>query len=226
MRTILTLLIAFAAIQLKGQLLERRPVTIGGGLEIGVPIGEFRDTYGREIYGLAGNITVPMGLLPFDWGFDFGWGRMGGETQEVPIVDENLEATTGDLRIHSDIYGYHGTLRLRPFNGKVSPYIEGLLGARQFTTKTQIKVEGMDEPYMEQRNMNEFVWSHGWAAGIQVTPGKMVYLELRAERLNGGPVQYVDPSTITVSDNGAVDFGTLNSGTRTVNVQMGIGLRF
>jgi hypothetical protein len=226
MRTILTLLIALITPQLNAQLLERRPVTIGGGLEVGVPIGEFNDSYGKEIFGLAGNFTVPMGLLPVDWGFDFGWGRMGAESQEVPISEEHLDATTGDLRVNSDIYSYHGILRLKPFNGKVSPYFEGMLGARQFTTKTQVRVEGMDQPYLEQRNMNEFIWSHGWAAGIQYTPGKMFYLELRAERLDGGQVQYVDPSTISVSDEGVVDFSTLNSGTRVVNVQIGIGLRF
>jgi hypothetical protein len=107
MRTILTLLIAVITISLKAQLLERRPVTIGGGLEVGVPIGEFNDSYGKEIFGLAGNFTVPMGLLPFDWGFDFGWGRMGAESQEVPIAEEHLDATTGDLRVNSDIYRRH-----------------------------------------------------------------------------------------------------------------------
>jgi opacity protein-like surface antigen len=167
-----------------------------------------------------------MSILPFDWGFDFAWGRMGGNEQEVPINEQHIAATTGDLRINSDIFGYHGLLRLKPFNGKVSPYIEGLAGIRQFTTRTRIHVEGMDSPYVDQRNANEFIWSHGWAAGLQIAPAKHFYVEGRVERLNGGKVSYVDPTSIDISPEGVVTYGTLTSGVRVVNIHLGIGLRF
>ncbi len=203
-----------------------RPVTLSAGVEAGIPIGEFEDSWGREIFGFSGNLTMPMRLLPFDWGVDFAWGRMGGESKEVTVNEEYLEVTTGDLRVHSDIFGYHGLLRLKPFNGKVSPYIEGLAGVRQFTTRTVIDVDGLDAPLFEERNANEFIWSHGWAAGVQVAPGKNFYLELRVEQLNGGQVEYVDPNSITIGDDGLVEFGTLHSGVRVVNIHAGIGLRF
>ncbi len=224
-KPILAIAIALIAGTANAQL-ERRPVTLSGGFEAGFPIGEFNDTWGREIMGLSGDLTMPMKLLPFDWGFDLAWGRMGGGSKEIPIDDEYLEVTTGDLRVYSNIFGYHGLLRLKPFNGKISPYVEGLIGARQFTTRTRVMVDGMDQPYLEQRNTNEFVWSHGWAAGIQIAPAEMFYIEARAERLNGGPVQYVDPSTIEISDQGEVSYGTLNSGTRVLNFHLGVGLRF
>ena len=222
---ILTLVIALVATDASAQL-ERRPITLSAGLEMGFPMGEFNETWGREITGVSGNLTMPMAVLPFDLGIDFGWGRMGGGTKEIVIDDQYLGANTGDLRIYSDIFGYHGLLRLKPFNGKVSPYIEGLIGTRQFTTRTRVLVDGMDEPYMEQRNSNEFIWSHGWAAGIQIAPGRMFYFEARVERLNGGAVEYVDPSTITISDQGEVDYGTLTSGSRVINFHLGAGLRF
>lgn len=189
-------------------------------------MGEFNDTWGREIFGVSGNLTMPMALLPFDWGFDFAWGRMGSNAHEVQIDDEFILASTGDLRVKSEIFGYHGLLRLKPFNGKVSPYIEGLIGTRQFTTRTTIEVDGMDEPYYEQRNSNEFIWSHGWAAGIQFAPSKVFYFEGRVERLNGGNVAYVDPTSIVISDQGDVSYASLASGSKILNVHLGIGLRF
>ncbi len=226
MNRILSLLACIAITATANAQLGKRPVTLGGGLEVGVPIGEFGDTFGKEVFGASGMLTIPMSVLPFDWGFDFAWGRMGGGSREVPINEEHLEATTGDLRVNSDIYGYHGLLRLKPFIGKVSPYVEGLVGLRQFTTRTQIKVDGMDQPYFEQRNANEFIWSHGWAAGVQIAPSRMFYFELRAERLNGGKVAYVDPGSIEIGPDGEVEYETLNSGVRVLNMHLGIGLRF
>ncbi|MCB0763498.1 MAG: hypothetical protein R2815_12175 [Flavobacteriales bacterium] len=204
----------------------RRPVTIGGGMEIGVPFGEFGDSWGKEMLGLSGNFTVPMGILPFDYGFDFAWARMGGEKDDVHVNEEYIESTEGRLAVNSNIYGYHGLLRLKPFTGKVSPYIEGMAGVRQFTTHTSLTVDGVDDPLMEQRNTNDFVFSHGLAAGIQVAPSKVFYIEGRVERLEGGKVTYVDPGSIEIDPAGNVTYGTLTSGTHVVNVHLGIGFKF
>ncbi len=54
----------------------------------------------------------------------------------------------------------------------------------------------------------------------------MFYIEGRVERLNGGKVAYVDPASIEVSDQGNVTFNTLSSGSKVLNVHLGIGLRF
>jgi hypothetical protein len=51
-------------------------------------------------------------------------------------------------------------------------------------------------------------------------------VEGRVERLWGGRVSYVDPTSITISDTGEMSYGTLSSATDVVNVQVGIGLRF
>ena len=53
-----------------------------------------------------------------------------------------------------------------------------------------------------------------------------LYVEGRVERLNGGRASYVDPRSIRIAQDGTVDFETLSSGTSTVTVQLGIGMRF
>ncbi len=204
-----------------------RPATLGGGLEIGIPVGAFADTWGREIVGVSANLGVPMRILPFDWGFDFAWGSMGGESRLVDIDQENFDPnTTGNLSVRSNVYGYHGTLRFKPINGKVSPYIEGMAGLRHFTTRTQIKVDGTSEPLLKERNASAFTGSAGWAVGLQVAPSRAFYVEGRVERLNGGKVTYVDPRSISISAAGDVDYETISSPTRLVNVHLGIGFRF
>lgn len=227
MRTLLTLATALALSDALAQQ-QDRPAAIAGGLEIGIPIGEFDNTWGHQMAGLSANMVVPMRRLPLYFGFDFAWGHMGGKTVEVAVDEEGVASTTGDLSVRSNAYGYHGLVRLQPFTGKVSPYIEAMGGLRQFTTRTEIKVDGLDQPIMEQRNENAFIGSGGWAAGVQILPGKSrnFLLEMRVERLDGGRVTYVNPDAIEISPEGDVDYGTLSSGVRVVNITFGVGIRF
>lgn len=203
-----------------------RPATISGGLEIGIPIGEFDVAWGRQMAGLSGNFAVPMRRLPFSYGFDFGWNRMGSRTQEVNVEMENMNPTIGELKVRSNVFGYHGLIRLQPLLGKVSPYADFMAGARHFVTRSEIKVPGVDEALNEERLAGEFVGSIGWAAGVQYAPAPNFVAEFRLERLNGGKVTYVDPKSITSDADGNVDFSTLTSGTRVVNLTFGVGFRF
>jgi hypothetical protein len=210
----------------RGSWYQGRQTTLGGGLEIGIPMGQFSESWGREIVGVSANLGVPMRLLPFDWGFDFSYGRMGGDRQVVALNEQFLSTTTGELKVNSVIYGYHGLLRFKPINGKVSPYVEGLLGLRHFTTKSRVEVDGLDQPLRKERNANDFTGSSGWAVGVQVAPTRAFYVEGRVERLNSGRVSFVDPNTIVIDGNGGVEFETRSSQTRVVNVHLGVGLRF
>lgn len=228
MKTLITSIALLSLVAVQAQQRERQ-ATLGGGLEVGIPVGEFDATWGRQLAGLSGNFAVPMRRLPFSYGFDFAWARMGSQRQEVSIDEEHVASTTGEMSVRSDVFGYHGLLRLQPFTGKVSPYAEVLGGMRQFTTRTAIEVEGMDQPLFEQRNEDKFIASTGWAAGLQVIPGKQrnFFVEGRVESLTGGQVTYVDPRSIAIDPNtNEVSYQTLTSGTRVVNITFGIGLRF
>jgi len=237
MRTILLSLFALAFLGAEAQAQQRgqgqwrntyrdRPATLGGGLEIGIPVGAFADNWGREIIGLSANFAAPMRFLPFDVGFDFAWGRMGSQNDIVAVDQAFLAVTTGDLTVSSNVYGYHVLGRFKPINGKISPYIEGLVGLRQFTTKSVLRVEGAERPISKDRNANSFAGSAGWAVGVQVAPRNNFYVEGRVERMNTGKVSYVDPNSVVINTNGEVVFDTRSTPTRTVNVHLGIGFRF
>ena len=203
-----------------------RPSTLAGGFEVGIPIGEFDDAWGRQMAGLSANFTVPMRRLPFSYGFDFGWSRMGASEGAVHVNVENITATTGEMSVRSSIYGYHGLLRLQPLQGKVSPYAELMTGFRHFVTRSEINVDGVDVAVATERLGNELIGSIGWAAGVNYAPGRNFFAELRLERLNGGKVAYVDPRSIAIDSDGSVGYSTLASGTRVANITFGVGLRF
>ncbi|MFN9324260.1 MAG: hypothetical protein ACK6A5_02600, partial [Flavobacteriales bacterium] len=118
-----------------------RRATLSGGLEIGIPIGAFSDSWGREIVGLSANMAIPMRLLPLSWGFDFGWGHMGAERDIVPVNNEFVNATSGELSVRSNLYSYHGLLRFQPYKGVVSHYDEGLIGLPHYPKNSEVTVE-------------------------------------------------------------------------------------
>ncbi len=203
-----------------------RPATLSAGLEIGIPVGTFAENWGREIVGVSANMAVPMRLLPIDLGFDFSWGHMGSNNDIVAVDQAYLAVTTGELSVKSNVYGYHALARFKPINGKVSPYIEGMAGLRQYTTKSVLRVEGADKPISKDRNANSFAGSAGWAVGLQVAPNQTFYVEGRVERLNTGKVSFVDPRSVVINPDGEVLFDTRSTPTRVVNIHLGVGFRF
>lgn len=199
---------------------------IGGGIGLSIPTGEFQGTWGRNMFDINAHLAFPLGILPFQGGFAFDHGRMGGSRDIVPVNDAALTATEGELRVRAKVLSYHPLLRFSPLKGKVRPYVDAMAGFRQFSTVSTIHVDGLESTYSTERNSNDLAFSTGWAAGVMITWGGVAYVEARVERFNSGEATYVDPASISVDDQGTVGFNTLTSKTNAVNVLLGIGLRF
>ncbi len=199
---------------------------LGGTIGMGIPQGEFADTWAKDMFTWGGHVTLPAQRLPFQWGFAFGYGTMGSLKSKVPVAVPELMATEGDLAVKARVLSYHALLRFSPSKGKVRPYVEGLAGGRQFTTLSTITVDGLHQPVSRERSANDFALSTGWAAGLMVGLGSFGYIEARTERFYSGNASYVDPASIAVDQQGAVSFSTLESATGTLNLLVGMGFRF
>jgi opacity protein-like surface antigen len=221
--TCLTALLLISGIS-KAQLSKKANLNIG--FEVGEPLGEFDDNYNGNPAGLGINLTLHSGVLPVQWGFDFGYASMGSNNQTVEIQDENLDITEGNMKIKNNICSYHANARFKPWDGFVAPYIEGLAGLRSFSTKTKIEVDGLTEPNSTERNSQGITFSYGWAAGLMFNVSKLIYLEGRFEKLRGSNVEYVDQSGVQVNDNGNFTYETKKSNTKVANIYLGIGFRF
>lgn len=205
---------------------KERPMTLSLSMHAGDPVGEFDAAWGKQYMGFGGNFSVPFRRLPFEWGFQFDWSLMGSESAVVDIEDDFLQATTGDLTVRSNIYGVHALARFKPFAGKVAPYVDALGGWRTFTTRTKVRVDGVEGSYSNERNATDHAGSAGWAAGIMVQVAEGFYVEGRYEKLQGNEVTYVDPSTIAVSPDGTVNYTTATSNSDVWQVKIGVGFRF
>ena len=200
-------------------------MTLSGGLFIGEPIGEFDQTFGRELIGVGGNFAVPMKRLPFETGFAFNWGAMGGD-DNIVALDTALGSSEGTLRVKANMYAVHGMVRLNPLKGGINPYFDVLGGFRTFSTRTKVKVDDVSGSIINERNERDFTWSYGWAAGLMYTVANNVYLEGRFEKLRGGSVTYVDANSIAIAPNGLVTYDSKTSKSDMFNIVLGFGFKF
>jgi hypothetical protein len=201
--------------------------TLGGGIGVSSPTGDFDRAWGRDMFLIGAQLAYPMRRVPIlQVGFSFGYSVMGRNSTEVPINTNYQNISTGELTTRSKVFGYHPLLRLAPLTGKVRPYADGMVGFRQFSTVSKVTAKGTEGNVSKERNEGDLAFSRGWAAGVQVMLGTRAYAEVRVERFNSGEATYVDPSSVSVSDQGEVSFNTLTSNTDVTNVLFGVGFRF
>ncbi len=201
--------------------------TLGGGIGLSSPTGDFDRAWGRDMFLIGAQLAYPLRRVPIlQAGFSFGYSVMGRNSAEVPINTNYQNISTGELTTRSKVFSYHPLLRLAPLTGRVRPYVEGLVGFRQFSTVSKVTAKGTEGNISKERNEGDLAFSRGWAGGVQVTLGTTAYAEVRVERFNSGAATYVDPSSVGVSDMGEVSFNTLTSNTDVTNVLFGVGFRF
>ncbi len=201
--------------------------TLGGGIGLSVPTGEFQGSVEKNMLLLDGRLAFPLGRIPIvQGGFAFGYSVMGRNDKTVPIVTEYLGITEGTLTTRSKVFSYHPLLRLNPLTGRIRPYVDGMVGFRQFSTTTKVTADGVEENISKERNESDVAFSTGWAAGLMYTFGDRGYIELRMEFFDSGEATYVDPESVTISDQGSVGYNTRTSNTDVTNITGGIGLLF
>jgi len=204
---------------------NQRSTTLSGGLQIGIPVGDFKETFGHTLVGFSGNVSLPMRRLPLEFGYDFAWARMGGETKEPSSggLFNSINNNGPNVQVSSNVYDHLGFVRLNPSYGRLRPYGDLLGGARHFVTRTVVTIN--DQQQAKEKD-GSLAFCYGWALGVMYGLKSNVYAELRVERLVTGQVSYVDPRSVAIANDGSVSYQKLTSNVDVVNIQMGIGFRF
>lgn len=201
--------------------------SLGGGIGLSVPTGDFRQAAEKNMFLLNAHLAFPLGRVPvIQGGFAFGYSVMGHNERTVPVNTEYMDITEGTLTTRSKVFSYHPLLRLNPLTGRIRPYVDGMVGFRQFSTTSKVTADGVEENISKERNETDVAFSTGWAAGLMYTFGDRAYVELRMEFIDSGEATYVDPESVTISDQGLVGFSTKTSNTDVTNITAGIGLLF
>jgi hypothetical protein len=205
---------------------ERRSLTISGGMTLAVPRGEFGENYEGNPFGLYGMLSIPFRNLPLEIGGGFVWHSMSRASSPVDLVNELVpERDEGDLEVRGNSYTYQLHGRLRPFNGRFRPYGELYAGVRNFRLTSELKVEDVFQASGDLVETDVTVIA-GYAIGakFELIPG--FFLEGRFDSQAGSTATYVDPTSVVIENDGSFSFDTRDSETSQWAISLGVAFSF
>lgn len=209
-----------------------RVPTLSVGFEFAFPQNEFSQNFEGMPIGIGGQFLTNAGRRsPFEFGMGFSWLSRGSAREDVFILEgqdingQNI-FSRGSMSVNSNIYTYNGIMRFKPLLGMVQPYIDGLVGVRNFSTSTVVRPEDATAETMRERQTRDFALTYGYAAGlkVRVTPALMV--EGRFSNLFGTQVSYVDRTSLEIDPDGNISYEKISSRTDMFIVHLGVCFEF
>jgi len=198
----------------------------GGYFTTVVPRGEFNDYVTNNGYGVGGYFLVRLGSSPFLAGGDLGIVIYGSENRDEPISN-TIPNVFVRVSTSNNIFLAHSLLRVQPREGRIRPYLDGLIGLKHLFTKTTISDDF--EPIASTTDLSDTAFSYGFGGGLQVPisqkGGVEVLLDGNVRYLRGGRADYLRKGSIR-QENGLVFYDIYSSRTDVVAVQVGLSFRF
>ncbi|MFP4229105.1 MAG: hypothetical protein ACLFTE_09790 [Salinivenus sp.] len=208
---------------------------------VGVPRQSFRDNidglgYGGTLFGGA-----RLGDTPIVLGLDLGFLVYGRTVDTVPFSGTVGPRVTVDVVTTNSILEPHLVLRLQPADGRVRPYVDGLVGFKYLFTETKVRDEDVgndDRDIASTTNFSDVALSGGVAGGVDVRLYRpaadaeigTVSLHLGAQYLVGQRAEYLAEGSLEdTNGNGRLDDSELpirRSTTTLLQPQIGVTVQF
>jgi hypothetical protein len=216
-------------------LLGCAPALQAQGFQFGIdftaafPQGEFKRNVDSNGYGIGGQFLYPIKNSPFLIGADLGYVTYGSES-----FTEQLSPTIPEVRVRvkttNNIFTSHFVVRAQKPDGKVRPYVEGLIGLQYLFTRTAVSNDFNDEEFAADTNFSDSTFSVGAGAGVQflLTKGVSkpdILLDTKVRYLRGSQAEYLRKGSIFRGD-GEIFFEPFRSPIHLVNFQVGVTFRF
>ncbi|MBV6645440.1 MAG: hypothetical protein KI790_08315, partial [Cyclobacteriaceae bacterium] len=167
---------------------------LGFQINVGVPHDEFKEK--TDAVGVGGKINLLFPIAPdnpISIGGDLNYIIYGFNSQredlraEIRSGNTIIETIEIPLRIENtnSILGFHGMMRVDPFDGPVRPYLQGLFGFRYISTNTKIIDRSWnnrwssedDNVIVRRTNLEDFTFSYGFGGGLMFQINGNVYLD-------------------------------------------------
>ena len=177
----------------------QRPLFQGGlGGMLGIPIGDFADNVNLT-GGLSGHFDFALGPSPFSAGAEATYLWYGSETRDVPL--SGIPDLTVPVETSNGIFLLHGRVRAQKREGRVRPYVDGLVGFNYLITTTSVHADTScsgsscdSDDTDSMTNLDDLVLSAGGGGGVQIGFGQVphrVRLDLSVRYLYGGEARYL-----------------------------------
>lgn len=192
-----------------------RPLIQAGlGLVMGIPIGDFQDNVDFSA-GLGGHIDFGIGDSPVSIGAEASYLWYGSASRDVPLV--GLPDLAVRVDTSNDMFLMHGRVRVQQPQGRVRPYVDGLVGFNYLVTSTSVDAEEScifiggtyvcDDDGDSTTQLDDVVLSVGGGAGIQIAFGSApspARFDLSLRYLYGGEASYLTEEDLEWREEGVV----------------------
>jgi hypothetical protein len=158
----------------------------------------------------------------------------GSQTRREPF-SETIPEVTVEVETSNNILLFHPLIRLQSPQGRIRPYIDGLLGLNYFFTETSVRDEDVfGEPIASSTNQEDTAFSYGAGGGVMFLVHQSekprfklseILIDFRVRYLFGGEATYLKEGSITV-ENGQVAIDALRSRTDLLTYQLGVAFGF
>ena len=173
----------------------------GGGLLIGVPLGDFADAT-DEGFGVVGNVVFSPGGGPFGIRFQTG-GVIYGSRDIPTTVPGTGGLITEDLSIDNWLLNVGLGPQVMARSGPVRPYAYALAGFGYFATETSLG-NGYDY-YGDYSTTNYDDWTFAWSAGagLLLPVSRSLAIDVGVQYVGNGTVRYLAEGDLLPSPGGA-----------------------
>ena len=199
---------------------------VGGGLALALPVGEFAN-YVNVGGGFSGFGALPLsedGAVSLR--LDATFLLYGSETRRVPL-STTVQLVTVDVTTSNQIFGLAVGPQLSRPRGGVRPYVTAQVGFSYFATTSSVGGTHDADPFATSTNFDDFTLALRGGGGVWVRLSRgptPVWLDLSAQYVRNGRVQYLREGSITFSGTGAPIYHPIESETHLWLVQAGVAV--
>jgi hypothetical protein len=208
---------------------DRPPrVTLGGGVFVAQPIGEFKN-YVNNGFGGGGHLLLrvdPQGFLRLR--ADVGYLIYGHETKRVSLPDAGR--VQFDVTTSNNILTYSIGPQFMVPSGPIRPYVNAMAGGAYFFTESSVGGSDNSSDFASTHNFGDNVPSYGYGGGVFVplaVRNALIGLDIGARFIRNGHTRYLREGGITDMPGGGYTVSPIESETNLVVYHIGIsaGLR-
>jgi hypothetical protein len=211
---------------------ERPLIQFGLGLMMGAPAGDFRDNV-KFSAGLTGHLDFGLGRSPISIGAEGTYLWYGSDSRNVPLV--GLPDLAVGVDISNEMFLLHGRVRAQRPQGRMRPYVDGLVGFNYISTSTSVDAKDTciytgTATYCSDdgdsiTNLDDVALSVGAGAGVQLGFGVSPHplrLDLSLRYLYGGKAEYLTKGDIRWQEAGLAILQPRQSRTDMLIVNVGL----
>lgn len=203
------------------------------------PQGKFKDNISNAGGGFGLEFIYSPTKMPFGIGVSFGYLIYGSEKFSETFQTKNADFDVDLKTVNSIVLG-HLLFRFQIKQGKVRPYLDGLIGLNHITTDTKIKNPNSGNDDISTNNIDDTVLSYGGGFGLMIKvyerswkkikqPHKKkkwaVLIDFRVRYIRGNKGQYLKEGSIFRVDD-VLFYDVNKSTTDFITAQLGITFNF